>query len=117
MTVGMPEGSSMSNAHEYTRGERAALIALGTFGFAAVNGTFIYSLLFQPDALDEALANPLSAAFMVEALVLAVALACLLRKWRVSRVSAVWFVVLSLVGSIAFALPVALLWPRSGGRH
>lgn len=97
---------------EYSRAERAALIALGVFGFVAINGTFIYSLRFQPRALDEAMANPLSAAFMVEALVLAGALAYLLRKWGVSRVSWVWFVVLSLVGSIAFALPVALLWPR-----
>jgi hypothetical protein len=32
---------------EYSRGERAALIALGVFGFAAVNGTFIYSLTFD----------------------------------------------------------------------
>jgi hypothetical protein len=100
---------------EYSRAERAALIALGVFGFAAVNGTFIYSLFFQPGALDEALANPLSAAFMVEALVLAGALAYLLRKWGVSRVSWVGFVVLSLIGSIAFALPVALLWPRESG--
>jgi hypothetical protein len=107
----------MINSQEYTRGERAALIALGIFGFAAVNGTFIHSLLFRPGALDEALANPLSAAFMVEAAALAIALAYLLRKWGVSGVSAVWFVVLSLIGSVAFALPVALLWPRSGARH
>lgn len=96
---------------DYSAGERTALIGLGAFGFIAVNGTFIYSLLFRSDALDDALANPLCAAFMVEALVLAGALAYLLRKWGVSRVSWVWFVVLSLIGSIAFALPVALLWP------
>ena len=43
----------------------------------------------------------------------AVVLAFLLRKWGASQLQPAWFIVLSLLGSLAFALPVALLWRRS----
>jgi len=56
------------------------------------------------------MANPIAAAFMAEALVLVGVFAYLLCKWRVSRLSWGWFVFLSLLGSMAFALPIALLW-------
>jgi len=38
----------------------------------------------------------------------------LLTRWRVSRLSRAWSVLLSLLGSKAFALPIVLLWPRRG---
>ncbi len=96
----------------YGRIERFWLIALAVAGFLAINGAFLYGLLFQPDALGEALSNPVSVAFIVEALVLVGVFAYLLTQWGVMRLSWVWFVVLSLLGSMAFALPVVLLWQR-----
>ena len=75
--------------------------------------------LFRPGAFAEAMANPIALAFMGEALVLVGVIAYLLTKWRVCRLSWRWFVFLSLLGSMAFALPVVLLWPSgslgSGG--
>lgn len=56
--------------------------------------------------------NPISAAFVAEAVLLMVVFADLLTKWGVSRPSWVWFVLRSLFGSMAFALPVALLRGR-----
>ena len=53
--------------------------------------------------------------FIIEALLLVWVFAYLLRKWEVSRLHPAWFVILSLIGSIAFALPVALLWRTKGG--
>jgi hypothetical protein len=85
---------------------------LAAFGFAAVNGAFLYGLLFQPGAFADAMTNPTAAAFMVEALVLVGVFAYLLSKWRVNRLAWGWFVLLSLLGSMAFALPIVLLWPR-----
>ncbi len=51
----------MRHAICYTHSERFWLAALGAFGFIAVIGAFAYGLLFQPDALTDALTNPLAA--------------------------------------------------------
>lgn len=98
--------------NEYSPTERAWLVALAVFGFVAVNGAFFYGLIAQPGSLRAALTNPISLAFLVEALLMLVALAYLLGKWGVSRFSWGWFLFLSLLGSMAFALPVVLLWRR-----
>ena len=93
----------------YTARERVWLWILAVFGLVVANGAFVYGLLFKPNALAEAMTNPLAAAFIVEALVLTGVFAYLLGRWGVSRISWRWFVALSLLGSLAFALPVALL--------
>ncbi len=95
---------------EYSPRERFWLWTLAVFGFLAVNGAFVYGL-FRPSAFAEAMTNPIALAFMGEALVLVGVLAYLVTKWRVGRMSWRWFVSLSLLGSMAFALPVVLLWP------
>lgn len=99
---------------DYTRGERLWLWALAAFGLIGVNGVFLWMLFARPEIMREALANPITLAYSAEALALVAALAWLFRKWGVSRVGWGWFVVLSLVGSLAFAIPVALLFPRKG---
>ena len=108
-------GDLMRQAICYTKTERFWLAALGAFGFFAVNGAFAYGLLFQPDAMTAAWTNPLAAAFMVEALVLVGVFAYLFERWGVSRLGWGWFVVLSLLGSMAFAIPVVLLFPKREG--
>lgn len=97
---------------EYSRAERFWLTVLAATGLLGINGVFLWSLYARPDALESALANPLALAFVIEAMLLVVTLAWLFRKWRLSRLGWGWFVVLSLVGSLAFAIPVALLLPR-----
>jgi hypothetical protein len=97
----------------YTRRERLFLALLAICGFAGLNGVFVWAVASRPEALTSALRNPVAAAFMAEALVLVGVLAYLLARWRLIRMHWGWFVLLSLVGGIAFALPVALLW-RSG---
>ena len=71
---------------------------------------FLWAAFARPDVLWAAMSNPVSAAFIVEALVMTGVLAYLLTRWRASRVHWAWFVVLALVGGLAFALPVVLLW-------
>jgi hypothetical protein len=95
----------------YSKAERAWLWVLCIVGFVPINGAFVYGLL-HPEGLREALSNPVSAAFIAEALILLAALTWLLRKWGVSRLSRPMFVALSLAGGLAFALPIALLWRR-----
>ena len=104
----------MGEEVQYSPRERFWLWTLAVWGFLIVNGAFVYGLL-QPGAMVEAMANPLALAFMVEALVLVGVIAYLLSKWRVSRMSWWWFVLLSLFGSMAFALPIVLLCPGVPG--
>ena len=68
--------------------------------------------LLQPGVLQEAFSNPVALAFMVEAMLLMGAFAYLLTRWKVNRLHWAWFILLSMLGSMAFALPVVLLWPR-----
>ena len=104
----------MSPRIEYSPTERFWLWVLAAFGFVAVNGAFLYGAFVRPEILAAAQSNPLALAFVVEALVLMAVLAYLLPKWGVTQLSWGWFVVLSLVGSLAFSLPIALLW---GGKN
>lgn len=102
----------MTHTTEYSFRERFWLWALAVFGFFTVNTAFLYGVFFQPDALTSALTNPISLAFIIEALVLMGVFAYLLKKWGVVTFHWGWFVTLSLLGSMAFALPIVLLWQR-----
>lgn len=97
---------------DFTRTERAMLIALAVVGFVFVNGAFLYGVSVMPGSLVAALLNPVSAAFMFEALLLMLLAAWLVAKWKPSRLGAVAFVALSLLGGLAFSIPVLLLMPR-----
>jgi len=99
---------------EYTKSERVFLWCLGAFGILGVNTAFLYGLLIQPEMMTEALKNPIALAFMTETMVLMLVFAYLLSKWGVAKLSWRWFVLLSLIGSMAFALPVTLLWSKPG---
>src|SRR5262245_20425354 len=96
----------------YSPRERFWLWTLAVVTGLGLNGVFLYGSAANPGAMRQAMTNPISAAFIVEALLLMVVLAYLLGKWGVTRVPMSGFIVLSLVGGLAFALPVALLWRR-----
>jgi len=106
----------MTDAIAYTARERNALWLVAGTGVCALNGAFVYALVFRRDSIAAALTNPVSVAFIAEALLMTGVLAYLLRKWNVSRLSWAWFVALALVGGLAFAIPVAALWKVSRTR-
>lgn len=101
----------MPSRIEYSPRERFWLWTVAVVGLVGLNGAFLYGTFFQPGALAEAMANPVSAAFMAEAWILVGLLAYLLSRWGVGRLGWPWLVVLSLLGGLAFALPVVILWP------
>jgi len=97
---------------DYTGRERLWLSTMAAFGFVVLNGAFLYSLSVEPHALARLIRDPLALAFVVETFVMLAALTYLLHKWNVSRLHWGWFLGLSLLGGMAFALPVVLLWGR-----
>ena len=103
-------------APTWSHGERRGLILFAAFGMAAVNGAFLWSLFAEGDLLGEALRNPLAMAFIIEAFALVFLVGWLLRRQGMTRVTLLQFFLLSMVGSLAFSLPVALLLPQ-GRRH
>lgn len=96
----------------YSRGERIALLGLGVLGAVVLNTAIVYCFIFHWDLVVQAHTNPVSAAFIIEAVVMMWFWAYLMRKWGVARLGWGWFIALSLLGSMAFALPVVLLWPK-----
>lgn len=101
----------MVEGPSYSRRERLWLWLLATVGVCGINGAFLVGLA-TPGALPEALSNPVSLAFIVEAFLMVGLLAYLLGKWGVARLGWPWLVGLSLLGGLAFALPVVILWRR-----
>lgn len=97
---------------EFNSHERLWLWILALAGLFLANGAFVYGVFFLPHALSDALTNPISAAFIAESFALMGALAYLLTKWGVGNLPWRWFIFLSLLGGMAFALPVVLLWPK-----
>lgn len=102
----------MNREVDYTPGERRALMLIAALGLVGMNGAFLYGLLLEPALMGSALRNPVALAFVAEAFVLMGVLAYLLGRWGVAPLRWPWFVSLSLLGSMAFALPVAILWPN-----
>jgi predicted RND superfamily exporter protein len=96
----------------YSARERTVLWTTAALGFVALNGVFLYGTFVQPAMLEAAMANPLAMVFVLEALVMTGILAYLLRKWAVTRLPWGWFVLLAVIGSLVFALPIAILWKQ-----
>jgi hypothetical protein len=92
--------------------ERTVLWIIAVLGCVGLNGIFLYGTFVQPTIIAAAMSNPLAVAFIAEALVLTGLLAYLFAKWNVTAIPWQWFVLLALVGSLAFAVPVAVLWSR-----
>lgn len=104
----------MEREVDYSPAERAWLIGLAAFGFVVINGVFVWAVLSQPGSMAAAFRNPVSATMIIDTMIVMGMLAYLLSKWGVSRLHWGWFVALSLLGGMVFALPAVLLWRRRG---
>jgi hypothetical protein len=93
----------------YTPRERYALVAIALVTGLGLNGSFLYGAI-HPDTVLEALGNPIAVAFVLEAVLLVGLLAYLLERSQMTRLGWPWLVGLSMLGGLAFALPIVLLW-------
>lgn len=91
-------------------GERRVLWVISLLGLLGPNGVFVYCAVFRWHDLPDALRNPVAAAFIFEAFVVMGLLAWMVRRFRIGVLPWSVFVVLSLIGGLAFSIPVFLLW-------
>ena len=102
------------NFPPFSPSERTLLSVLAGFGLIVPNGVFLYVAATDREALLAAIGNPIAAVFMAEAFFLMALFAWLLSRVGSRRPGAFLFVVLSLVGSMAFSVPLALRWLGAG---
>lgn len=101
---------------DLTRAQRIGLWLFSGIGLIGINGAFLYAVCFRPEHIQAIQTNFLAMAFVIEAFLLlglfcVVVHLCNLRRpgWR-------GFLALSLLGSLAFSIPLCiLLWSRSRG--
>jgi hypothetical protein len=97
------------NQDPLNHGEIRVLKAPAAFGFVVPNGLFLYHAATNFGAVRAALTNPISAVFLAEAMFLMLLFAWLLERLGVRRPDGVAFVAWSLLGSLAFSVPAALV--------
>ncbi len=103
---------------QLTRSQRLALWISSLIGFFGVNGLFLYAVVFTPALSLGVGINPVALAFIIEAFVLLGILCFLIRIYELRNPGWVGFLVLSLVGSLAFSVPVSvLLWSRTQDKN
>jgi hypothetical protein len=97
------------------------LVLLAVIGLLAPGGLFLYWLLNDYSSLSAALADHMALAFVVDLLMSTFLLAYLFARKPLGPVKWPWFLALSLVGTLAFSIPlfVWLNWraapaPRPG---
>jgi hypothetical protein len=78
-------------------------------GLVGPNGLFLYFALYRGSEFSVAMNNPITRAFMLDAFAAMAILAYLFAKWRVGRLSWIWFIVLSLIGGLMFSVPAFVL--------
>ncbi len=88
--------------------EVTVLRALAIFGLIVPNGVFLYFAFSDTAVFLDALKNPISLVFIAEAFFLMALFAWLLKRVGVRKSSATVFVAMSLVGSMAFSVPMTL---------
>jgi hypothetical protein len=92
---------------------RIILWVFATIGLFGINGVFLYSVIFRPELVEEALGNLYAMVFIVEAFILLPLLCFLIALSKLKSPNWLGFLVLSLLGSMAFSIPLSiLLWNR-----
>ena len=98
---------------KFTKAQRLILWFVSAIGLFGINGLFLYAVFFQSKQMNAAYDNLYAMAFILEAFVL-LPLGCFL-IWALKLKSPGWlgFLILSLLGSLAFSIPFSiLLWSR-----
>ena len=85
------------------------LVLLAVIGLLAPGGLFLYWLLNDYSSLSAALSDRMALAFFLDLLMSTFLLAYLFAKRPLGPVKWPWFVALSLLGTLAFSIPL-FIW-------
>jgi hypothetical protein len=88
---------------------RPLLYIIAAIGFGGLNGVFLFYGFVHPETMAAALTNPISLVFVLEAFLLMGFLAWLIGKAGFRDPGWKLFVVLSIIGSLAFSVPAFLI--------
>ena len=86
------------------------------FGFFVPNGAFIYFSVASPGTARAAISNPISVVLMAEAFFLMFLFAWLLKRAYIKRPTGLVFVIMSVVGSMAFSVPATIYLACRGNK-
>jgi hypothetical protein len=84
------------------------LLAIALFGFVVPNGYFLYWLFNEFGSVQEVMSNHLAVAFILDAFIAMGLLAYLFAKRPPGPLGWPWFVGLSILGGLAFSIPLYL---------
>ena len=87
---------------------RPLLLVAAIFGFLAINCPFLYFALIEKEVYSEALNNGLALVFIGEALLLMFFLAYIIARIGWKKPGWIFFIAMSLLGSLAFSIPLQL---------
>lgn len=101
-----------------TLGQKIVLWCAAGIGLFGINGLFVYSLLVHPEQVKEAQANLYAVSFILEAFLLLPLFCFLIAIAKLRSPGWKTFLVLSLLGSLAFSIPFSvLLWSRNAEKN
>ncbi|WP_260739516.1 hypothetical protein [Tunturiibacter lichenicola] len=86
--------------------QRWILLAVALFGLAVPNNMFLYSSLHDPHGCGGVAHNLLASSFMLDAFLAMGVLAYFFAARPIGPVRWYWFVLLSLLGGMAFSVPL-----------
>ena len=88
---------------------KSVLYIVAAIGFIGLNGAFVFFALTEPQIMTAALQNPISLVFILEAFLMMGFGAWLISKFEMKKPGGLAFVVMTMIGSLAFSLPAFLL--------
>jgi len=104
---------SIIGVMELSKSQRIILWSASAIGLFGINGLFLYAAIFHLEQIGEVHTNLFAMAFVLEAFVLLPVLCFLIAAAKLTSPGWKSFLVLSLVGSLAFSIPFGVLrWTR-----
>ena len=87
---------------------KTPLLFISIIGFLTINLPFLYYALIARDVYAEALNNKMALLFMAEAFALMFFFAFMIHKMKLEKPGWVFFIAMSILGSLAFSIPFQL---------
>lgn len=88
----------------FSRLTECLLLLLAMVGLVGINGLFLTQFYYNPDAMLSAWRDPIAGVFIVEAFLLMFLAAWLVRRLQIRNPGWIWFIILSLLGTLLFSV-------------